>query len=592
MKMTKMTRPLILSVILMLTLASCNLGTSTGTNNPLIVVQPTVPLPQLVNIELTIQIEAPQPTYAVGNTIKYIYYIKNTGTASTPGPVTVTGATATCPPINTIDNKNDLLDVNETIICSSTYAVTQADIDKNLVTHTVTANVNGINSKQQVYTIQTGHPVLELTKTANPITYDHVGQTITYTYTITNKSAATMGPAQFIVTDTGFATPLACGVATITIAPNAAITCTADYPISQADMAAASIATAATASTALVAPSNSATATVTKGTVGQTNPNLVAGTTIKHQVANGEWLWQIARCYGADPRAVSNANPPTPAEISPNTTVTVPNIGSAGKIYGPPCVGTHTVLSGDTWSSIALKYNADPTVLQMVNSNTLTVGSVLKVPLNSAGASTPTTGGTGTCVDLTRSLKLVNLNANITHFNVCGTMDTAGNMKIGTINITQRPEDVGQGGLSQNITSVPVETSTAINNPTSLLVGDMNYDGNDDFRIVKFLPASANIPYLYYIYDPATRNFVYNAAYQNITSPEFPGNFQIRSKWRESATKSGIDTYTIANNTPRLTQRETWEAINVTQATHIVTVFNADGTSQVTVNELVPLPIP
>jgi LysM repeat protein len=251
-------------------------------------------------------------------------------------------------------------------------------------------------------------------------------------------------------------------------------------------------------------------------------------------------------------------------------------------------VGNHTVQTGDTWSSIALKYNADATVLQMVNSNTLAVGKAIKVPLNSAGILT-STGITGTCVDLTRSLKFASV-TNTTHFNICGTVDASGNMKIGTIKVYQRPEDV-VGGLTQDI-AVSVETSTAVNDANSLIVADMNYDGNDDFRIVKLLPAGPNIPYLYYIYDPTTKTFAYSKAYENITSPEFPGNSEIRSKWRESASKSGFDTYTIANNTPSLTKRETWEAIDATQAKHQVIVFNADGTNQVTVDETVPLPVP
>jgi hypothetical protein len=104
-------------------------------------------------------------------------------------------------------------------------------------------------------------------------------------------------------------------------------------------------------------------------------------------VVDGEWLWQIARCYGADPAGTLRANLqlPNPGYLSPGITVTVPNIGSAGRIYGPPCVGPHTVQTGDTWESIAQKYNADVTVLKMVNKNILTVGQVIKVPLNSAG---------------------------------------------------------------------------------------------------------------------------------------------------------------------------------------------------------------
>ena len=119
----------------------------------------------------------------------------------------------------------------------------------------------------------------------------------------------------------------------------------------------------------------------------------------------------------------------------------------------------------------------------------------------------------------------------------------------------------------------------------------MNYDGNDDFRVVEFLPAGPNIPYLYYLYDPAIAGFVYSKAYDTITSPEFPGNSEIRSQWRESAGKWGIDTYTVANSTPRLTKRESWEAIaNTTNAIHQITIYNADGSSQMTVNETIPMP--
>jgi LysM repeat protein len=438
-----------------------------------------------------------------------------------------------------------------------------------------------------------------LTKSVDSTTYDHINQTIIYAYVIKNSGSTSLGPAQFTVSDTGINAnaPINCGEATTTLASNATVTCSATYTVTQADMAAASVTTTATASGGGVTSSQPASATITKSATAQSNSNFTVGSTIKHQVAEGEWLWQIARCYGSDPAKVVQANPQLsdPAQISPNTTVTVPNIGSAGKIYAPqPCVGTHTVIAGDTWSSIALKYNADASVLQMVNANTITVGKTLKVPLNSAGIKT-TDGVTGYCVDLTRNLKLANLNPNVTHFNVCGgtVANATGNMKIGTIKVYQRPEDVGQGGLSQDITMVAsVVTSTPINDANSLIVGDMNYDGNDDFRIVEFLPAGPNIPYVYYIFNPATKQFEYNEAYKKITSPEFPGNSQIHSKWRESAVKSGIDTYTIANNIPTLTQRESWEAINATQATHLVTVFNADGTSQVTVNEIVALPIP
>jgi LysM repeat protein len=342
-------------------------------------------------------------------------------------------------------------------------------------------------------------------------------------------------------------------------------------------------------------PTQPVSATLTRSAAAANPGNLTPGSTIRHQVVTGEWLWQIARCYGADPQKVSEANPPTPGEISPNTTVIVPNIGSAGKIYGPPCVGTHTVQNGETWNSIAQKYNADVTVLQMANAYTLNVGKVLKIPLNSAGGTAANPGTTpgstaANCVDLARNLKFVGLNtASPTHFNFCGPMDTGGKMKIATLKVYQRPEDVPQGALSQDLT-ISIETATPMNDPNSLVIADMNYDGNDDFRIIKNLPASPNVPYLYYLFDPTTRKFVYSAAYEAITSPEFTGNSEIRSKWKESATKWGIDTYKVTNSIPALTQKETWEAVNTTQALHRVMTFDAVGVMKVTVEETIPLP--
>jgi LysM repeat protein len=592
MKMTKLIRSFTLFTILGALLTSCTF-TEPAENQ---VIQPTSVLPEVAVIELAAQADTSVPFDAVGQIISYSYFVTNTGTASAPGPVSVTGAI--CPEVNTVGNLDDMLDVNETVTCASSYTITQVDLDAGSATNIATATVNGINSNQAVTTVAIVQPeILKLTKTAAPATYDRVGQAIAYTYVITNNGAESLGPGQFIVTDSGISTPINCGEATLVLASNETVTCSATYTVTQADMDTDSVSTSAIASGGGVAPSQPASAAITKSAVAQSPSNLTAGTTINHQVTAGEWLWQIARCYGADPKVVRDANPPTPSLIKPGTTVVVPNIGSVGTMYGPPCVGTHTVQSGDTWSSIAQTYNANLTVLQMVNPGSLAIGSVLKVPLNSASTSTavsiPITGSTGDCVDLTRSHRLAGLNAVTTRFNICGTTDASENTRALTINISQSPQDAGVDGLSQNII-VPssIETSTLLTDVNSLIVEDMNYDGNDDFRILRDLPAGPNIPYLYYIYDPAARRFIYNPAYEDITSPEFPGNSQIRSQWRESAAQWGIDTYTIVNNTPVLTQRETWEALNDAQATHVVTVFNADGTSQVTVNEIVPLPVP
>jgi LysM repeat protein len=145
--------------------------------------------------------------------------------------------------------------------------------------------------------------------------------------------------------------------------------------------------------TATAAAIPSFTGTVTSGPLPQASATatprpfvkLTRGSTVQHRVAAGEWLSQIVRCYGATFREVRNANPQIadPNLISPSMTLTIPNIGSAGPIGGPPCIAFHTVQPGDTWASIAETYNAGLALLQRVNPGSLTVGTTLTIPLHS-----------------------------------------------------------------------------------------------------------------------------------------------------------------------------------------------------------------
>jgi len=385
--MKKLISLFILSALSLSILASCNLFRSNATDTQNQVIQPTPNLIPGVTIQLVVKTGDTTFFDTVGQIITYRYRIRNTGTTSTPGPITATGLPITCPEINTVGNLDDLLDPEELIVCTATYTVTQADLDLGTITHIATAFVNGIASEPVTTTLTTTPPtVLSLTKTANPVIYNSLGQPITYTYVITNIGSDPLGPVQFVVSDPGLSALINCGDPALTLAPAGTVTCSAIYTITQADMDVGLVSTSATASGEGLAPSLPAGATITKDVSAPTPPGLVVGSTITHKVAQGEWLWQIARCYGADPKKVSAENPqlPNPAEISPGMTVTVPNIGSDGTIYGPPCVGTHIVQATDTWDSIAQTYRADVTVLQMANKHTLTVGDELVIPLNSA----------------------------------------------------------------------------------------------------------------------------------------------------------------------------------------------------------------
>ncbi|HZM20508.1 MAG TPA: LysM peptidoglycan-binding domain-containing protein [Anaerolineales bacterium] len=393
-------RLLVLGIVVILILYACNLFSGReGTATPSI-------SGELTPVRLTKQaVNANEAFNRVGQVITYSYVVTNTGNSALIGPVTITDDKVTgvvCPNVNTVGNLNNNLDFNESVTCTGTYGITQADLNAGTVTNNATATVGGVVSALATTTVRMAeNKVLTIAKSASPTTYNALGQTIKYTYTINNTGATTLGPVQFIVKDDHFSAPFNCGGASTTLATNQTVSCEATYTISSTDMALTQLTNSATASGGGAGSINPATVTITNTSPpsGSGNPsNLPRGSTIKHKVVDGEWMLQIARCYGADFNALLAANPNvTDADLIfpfPKTPeLTVPNIGSVGPIYGPTdCVVFHTVQAGDTWESIAQKYNADLEVLRAANvGKTLTNGTKLKIPRNSAGSTIPVT---------------------------------------------------------------------------------------------------------------------------------------------------------------------------------------------------------
>ena len=399
--MKKIIYPLILSAMISLIVTSCGLlpgGGESDSNLPAIQATMTLSATDKVGIELTTQYDTAVVYNAVNQIVKFKYNVKmirNDLTDSTPPNLVITistGGTAVCPAINTVGNLNDRLDTGEIIQCTFDYPILQTDLDKGSITNVATANIYGVNSIQVTTTVPAvSSKVVTLTKSANPTTYSAAGQTITYTYIIKNSGTSPIGPSQCTITDTGINNnaPFNCGNADATIAPGATLTCSSTYTVSAADANAASVSSNAVATCGGASPSQPASAPITKGAA---VPG--SGNTVQHTVRNGEWLWQIARCYGADPQKTVEANPSVdPKMLKAGMVVNVPNVGSKGTIFiksaSDLCVRLHTVQSGETWTSIAQLYGADPGLTQMSNSNNLIVGKEVKVPLYTAGLNIP-----------------------------------------------------------------------------------------------------------------------------------------------------------------------------------------------------------
>src|SRR5919198_3458606 len=171
-----------LSSIILLTLCACNLF---GPQTTIIGNTPVV--------RLTVQTQNGATTFSqAGQVITYNYVVTNTGAAPLGGPVIVLDGTkqVTCPAVNTVGNLDNYLDLNETITCAAPYTITQSDVTTASVTNLATATVGGVTSNQTGITLTLGSAqpssVLKLDKTASSQTYGQAGESITYTFVITN----------------------------------------------------------------------------------------------------------------------------------------------------------------------------------------------------------------------------------------------------------------------------------------------------------------------------------------------------------------------------------------------------------------------
>ena len=110
------------------------------------------------------------------------------------------------------------------------------------------------------------------------------------------------------------------------------------------------------------------------------------------------------------------------------------------------------------------------------------------------------------------------------------------------------------------------------------------------FACWEYLPASANLPYHYFIFDLASSSFVLDGRFADITSPEFVSSDEIRSAWRDNAAHWGQDTYRLIDGGPVLERREEWEALDDVQARHWVVEFDRQsGAENIVLDETVAL---
>ncbi|MFE7487804.1 hypothetical protein [Kitasatospora sp. NPDC057541] len=213
-----------------------NTAVATGTADGTPVESPpsmeNVPVVAPPGIELTKHVDAPGP-FAVGETVPYTYVVTNTGGVQVDAVgITddkVTGITCAATTLAPAGSPGD------STTCHGSYVITQPDADAGEVTNHAVANGTANGSPVVSPPTQATVPVvstssLGLTKQASTPGPVSVGDTITYTYTVTNTGVTTLNGVK--VTD-DHVTPVDCP--TTTLIPGQVMTCTGGYVVTAAD---------------------------------------------------------------------------------------------------------------------------------------------------------------------------------------------------------------------------------------------------------------------------------------------------------------------------------------------------------------------
>ena len=190
---------------------------------------PAYPAPHL-----SLTKNADRETYDALNQV--IHY---TLVATNDGNLTLTGVSISDPKLGTLTCAQPAtLDPGETLTCTGSHTVSQADLDAGKYENTATAAgtpptgspINALPASETVDAIPFPH--ISLTKGTTTTLYDHVSQVITYTLIATNDGNVTLHDVS--ITDPKLGT-LTC-TQPVSLAPGATLTCTGSHTVTQADL--------------------------------------------------------------------------------------------------------------------------------------------------------------------------------------------------------------------------------------------------------------------------------------------------------------------------------------------------------------------
>ncbi|MGW4029316.1 DUF7507 domain-containing protein [Streptomyces sp. NPDC004838] len=205
--------------------------TVTGLNPPgpatLTVVAPGSP---------TITKSADASTFAIGQTINYTYTVTNTAAT----PLTDLDVTDSGPGAPTVTCMDTTLAPGASTTCTSSYVATTADAVTGTITNSAvaTGTVGGATVTGQSNQVVIPLRSVTVTKSADQPNFSAAGQTINYTFTVTNDGRVPL--SNISVTDNGPGAPTVnCPVGPVE--PGDSVDCTAEYTTKSSDVTAGNI---------------------------------------------------------------------------------------------------------------------------------------------------------------------------------------------------------------------------------------------------------------------------------------------------------------------------------------------------------------
>ena len=273
---------------------------------------------------------------AAGDVISYSFVVKNTGTTTENG-IAINDAlvtNATCPDSSLLPGASET--------CTGSYTVTQADVDAGSVSNTATASGTSVQGSV------TSHPSsvtvagsdytssLSLVKSTSSGGYAAAGDTVGYSYDVTNTGTTTL--SNIGVSDNRIA-GVSCPDASLS--PGQSEMCTGTYTVTAADITNGSVTNTATASAtdpfAAAISSNSSSVTVDRELFG-----IQKATTSPGYGAAGD---TIPYTY-----VLTNATPGTLSDIVVTDSL-IPSVScpssSLASETSETCMGTYTVTQAD-----------------------------------------------------------------------------------------------------------------------------------------------------------------------------------------------------------------------------------------------------